>query len=42
MFLARLPYDYLQHLDRGDRIRRSGTRPNGGRVRRGTPSATGK
>ena len=29
---AQLPYDYIQHIDRGDRIRRS--RVLGGRVRR--------
>jgi hypothetical protein len=42
MLLARLPYDYLQHIDRGDRIRRSRTCPNGSRVRRVTPGATGE
>jgi hypothetical protein len=40
MFPAALPFDYLQYLDRGDRTRRSRTRPNGSRVRRGTPSGT--
>jgi hypothetical protein len=35
MLLAPLPFDYLQHLDRGDRIRRTRTRPTGSRVRRG-------
>jgi hypothetical protein len=39
MLLARLPFDYLQHLDRGDRVRRSRLRPSGNRVRRGTPEA---
>ena len=42
MLLAPLPFDYLQHIDRGDRIRRSRTRPNGSRVRRGTPPAKGE
>ena len=41
MFLAELPFDYLQHMHRGDRIRRSRIRPNGSRVRRGTPGPTG-
>jgi hypothetical protein len=42
MLLASLPFDYLQHIDRGDRIRRSRARPNGSRVRRGTPRGTGE
>lgn len=42
MFLARLPIDYLRHLDRGDRIRRSRSRPNGARVRRDTSDGTGE
>jgi hypothetical protein len=37
MFPAALPFDYLKHIDRHDRIRRSRTRPNGSRVRRGVP-----
>ena len=41
MLLAPLPFDYLQHLDRGDRIRRTPRRPTGSRVRRGTPGGTG-
>jgi hypothetical protein len=36
MLLATLPFDYLQQIDRGDRVRLSRTRPNGTRVRRGT------
>jgi hypothetical protein len=36
MLPAAIPFDYLQHIDRGDRIRRSRTRPSGRRVRRGT------
>jgi len=39
MLVASLPFDYVQHIDRGDRIRRWRTRPNGSRVRRGTPGA---
>lgn len=39
MLLAPLPFDYLQHIDRGDRIRRSRTRPDGTRVRRRPPAA---
>ena len=35
MLPAALPYDYLQHLERGTRVRRSKTRPRGSRVRRG-------
>jgi hypothetical protein len=35
--LAGLPYEYIQHLDRDDRIRRARVRPSGSRVRRGTP-----
>jgi hypothetical protein len=42
MLVASLPYDYLQHIDRGDRIRRSRARPNGSRVRRGVPGGTGR
>jgi len=36
MHPAALPYDYLQLIDRGDRIRRSRVRPSGSRLRRGT------
>ena len=32
--LASLPFDYLRHLDRYDRVRRTGIRPTGSRVRR--------
>jgi hypothetical protein len=35
MHPAALPFEYLQLIDRGDRIRRSRTRPSGSRVRRG-------
>jgi hypothetical protein len=42
MFLARLPFDYLQHIDPGDRVRRSGTRPNSSHVRRNAPGGTGE
>jgi hypothetical protein len=35
MLPAAIPFDYLQHIDRGDRIRRSRVRPSGSRVRRG-------
>jgi hypothetical protein len=34
--LAALPYDYLRHIDHGDRVRRSRVRPSGSRVRRGS------
>ena len=34
MHPAALPLDYLRHLDRGDRLRRSRPRPTGTRVRR--------
>jgi hypothetical protein len=34
MLLAPLPFDYLQHLERGDRLRRTQTLPTGTRVRR--------
>lgn len=34
MLPAALPLDYLQHFDRGDRLRRSRLRPTGTRVRR--------
>ncbi len=33
MLIAQLPFDYIQLIDRGDRIRRVRIRPNGGRVR---------
>jgi hypothetical protein len=39
MISTALPFDYIQHIDRGDRIRRSRTRPHGNRVRRGTSGA---
>ena len=42
MLLAPLPFDYLQHLDRGDRVRRTRVRPNGSRVRRVPPGAAGE
>jgi hypothetical protein len=42
MILASLPFDYLQHLDPHDRVRRKRTRPTDRRVRRGTPSASGE
>jgi len=34
--LHTLPFDYLRHLDRHDRVRRTRARPTGSRVRRGT------
>jgi len=34
MLFATLPFDYIQHLDPGDRVRRTRTRPTGSRVRR--------
>lgn len=34
MLLAPLPFDYLQHLERSDRLRRTRARPTGSRVRR--------
>jgi hypothetical protein len=34
MFSASLPFDYLQHLDRHDRVRRTPARFTGSRVRR--------
>ncbi len=41
MHLA-LPFDYLQHLDRHDRVRRARIRPAGNRVRRGMASTSGE
>ena len=35
MLPAALPFDYVQHLDRGDRVRRSRAHPSGSRLRRG-------
>ena len=35
MIPAALPHDYFRYIDRGDRLRRSRTQPNGSRVRRG-------
>jgi hypothetical protein len=35
MLPTALPFDYLQHADRGARVRRSRTRPSGSRMRRG-------
>ncbi len=40
MLPAALPFDYFQHIDQGDRIRRSRIRPKGSRVRRGMPGGT--
>ncbi|CAN5186446.1 hypothetical protein BH09ACT13_BH09ACT13_09660 [soil metagenome] len=34
MLLAPLPFDYITHLDPGDRRRRARSRPQGIRVRR--------
>ena len=42
MLLAPLPFDYLQHFDRHDRVRRTRTRPTGSRVRRGAARASGE
>jgi hypothetical protein len=39
MMPAALPFDYMRHIDRGDRTRRSRTHLHGSRVRRGTPVA---
>ena len=36
IMLATLPFDYLQHLDRHERVRRTRHRPTGSRVRRAT------
>jgi len=41
MLLGSLPLDYLQHLGRHDRIRRTRTRPTGSRIRRGTATRRG-
>ncbi len=35
--LSALPFEYVQYIDPGDRFRRSRSRPNGSRVRRGKP-----
>ena len=35
MHPAAIPFDYVQYLDTGDRLRRTRARPNGSRVRRG-------
>ena len=40
MLPASLPFDYLQHIDSGNRIRRSRMRPKGSRVRRGASLAS--
>ena len=42
MLLAPLPFDYLQHLERGDRLRRTRTRPTGSRVRRAASDKAGE
>jgi hypothetical protein len=34
MFPASLPFDYLKHVDRYDRVRRMQAHPSGSRVRR--------
>ena len=39
MISAAIPFDYIRHIDRGDRTRRSRTRPHGSRVRRGASGA---
>ncbi len=38
--LPALPFDYLQHFDRHDRVRRTRDRPTGSRVRRRPASAS--
>ena len=38
MFPASLPFDYLRHLDRHDRVRRTGSARRDNRVRRLVPS----
>ena len=35
MFPAVLPFEYVRHINPGDRYRRTRIRPNGSRVRRG-------
>ncbi len=35
MLVTYLPFEYIQLIDRGDRVRRSRTRAGGSRVRRG-------
>jgi hypothetical protein len=42
MLLAPLPFDYLQHLERGDRVRRTRSRPTGSRRRRLTSDGAGE
>jgi hypothetical protein len=42
MLLAPLPFDYLQHLERSDRLRRTRMRPTGSRVRRVSGGKTGE
>ena len=42
MLLAPLPFDYLQHLERNDRLRRTRERPTGNRVRRVSGSKSGE
>jgi hypothetical protein len=42
MLLAPLPFDYLQHLERSDRLRRTRERPTGSRVRRVTGGKAGE
>jgi hypothetical protein len=37
MFPGSLPFDYLRHLDRYDRIRRTRAHPTGSPVRRPVP-----
>jgi hypothetical protein len=34
MLPAAFPFDYLQHIDHGERVRRSRAHPTGARVRR--------
>jgi hypothetical protein len=40
MLLAPLPFDYAQHLDPGDRVRRTRKATLGSRVRRTPPAAS--
>ena len=42
MILAPLPFEYLQHLDPQDRVRRKRHRPTDRRVRRATASRAGE
>lgn len=42
MIVSALPFEYLQYIERGERVRRPAPRPKGSRVRRRTRGGAGQ